>query len=62
MKNNTTVISIALIVSCLVLIVNTLNRRLWNIDALTVICGIVSMINLVVIVFTFVKLVKNNKK
>ena len=62
MKKENITVYIVFIVSIAVIVFNTINKNVWQSDILTVICAVISVINLAVIVFMMVKLVRQNKK
>lgn len=62
MKKGNITVYIVFIVSIAVIVFNTINKNVWQSDILTVICAVISVINLAVIVFTMAKLVRQNRK
>lgn len=62
MKKGNITVYIVFIVSIAVIVFNTINKNVWQSDILTVICAVISVINLAVIVFIMVKLVRQNRK
>ncbi len=62
MKKENITVYIVFIVSIAVIVFNTINKNVWQSDILTVICAVISVINLAVIVFMMVKLVRQNRK
>jgi len=62
MKKGNITVYIVFIVSIAVIVFNTINKNVWQSDILTVICAVISVINLAVIVFMMVKLVRQNRK
>ena len=62
MKKGNITVYIVFIVSIAVIVFNTINKNVWQSDILTVICAVISVINLAVIVFMMVKLIRQNKK
>ena len=62
MKKGNITVYIVFIVSIAVIVFNTINKNVWQSDILTVICAVISVINLAVIVFMMAKLVRQNRK
>ncbi len=62
MKKGNITVYIVFIVSIAVIVFNTINKNVWQSDILTVICAVISVINLAVIVFMMIKLVRQNRK
>ncbi|HBN11919.1 MAG TPA: hypothetical protein DIW26_08095 [Ruminococcus sp.] len=62
MKKGNITVYIVFIVSIAVIVFNTINKNVWQSDILTVVCAVISVINLAVIVFMMVKLIRQNKK
>ena len=62
MKKGNITVYIVFIVSIAVIVFNTINKNVWQSDIITVICAVISVINLAVIVFMMIKLVRQNRK
>lgn len=62
MKKGNITVYIVFIVSIAVIVFNTINKNVWQSDILTVICAVISVINLAVIVFIMAKLARQNRK